>query len=276
MSETIIGQHSPNVRDLIYNEGVPGPGDPSEEYFEASKLTRSGMPWETPGVPALLNSPELQLLSTRAGRRYLSHPFLEFPEVGRPSGDLVDLLRWRRSVENFSGEAVSLAEVAGVLEQSYGVYEVERHQLRRNTPSGGALYPLDLYLVARNIEGLPEASLFHYDPFRHGLALLASGVDLAGVDAATLRPEFSSQCAAYVLVSASFWRSRFKYSQRALRFTFLEAGHLAQNILLLAQASSLGTRLVGGFVDSEINAILPDHNGVDDAVVYLVELGRAM
>lgn len=272
MIEAAETAHSANLRDIIYNEGVPGVGDPAEEYFEASKLTTVGLAWETPGIPALLGSPELQRMSQRAARRYSSRPLLCFDEIQDPKADLLTALRNRRSTEMFDGTHISLAALAGVLEHSYGTYEVHG-QPRRNSPSGGALYPLDVFVVPQRVDHLTAGRMYHYDPFRHGLADLGGDVDLTAVHAATLRSEFSSDCAAFLIISASFWRSRFKYAQRALRFCLIESGHLAQNMLLVAEGLGLGSRLFGGFIDDAVNEILPGHNGVDDAALYVVEIG---
>lgn len=264
--------HSVNLLDYVYMDGVPGATDPAENYFEASKLYQDALPWDTPGIPVLLHSRELQTIAKRAGRRYESRPFVPLPEPAALNGELTDVLAARRSAPSLGGGAVDLPTLAGVLQHSYGVVEQPDGQPRRATPSGGALYPLDIFVLARRITGL-DAGLYHFDPFRSGLAELGT-VDFDTMDSLTLLPEVSRDASAVLVFSASFWRSRFKYSQRALRFVFIEAGHLAQNILLLATGYGLRSRMFGGFIDDQLTAMLPGHNGVDDAPIYLVMLGR--
>lgn len=264
-------KHSANLRDIVYNTGVPEVGDPSEDYFEASKLTREGLPWETPGIPMLLNSSELQVMSQRAARRYSSRPFLPLGEVPDLPGELYQVMRSRRSVREFSGKKLLLSDLNGILHHSYGSYEWG-HQNRRNLPSGGALYPLDLFVVSRNVEHLKPGAVYHYDPFRHGLACLHNEVDFEALNKAVLLPEVSENASAYILITGSFWRSRFKYGQRALRFVLQESGHACQNLLLTATALHIDSCVFGGFIDDEILQILPDHNGVDDAPLYVVML----
>lgn len=273
MTSPAEASHSANLRDVVYNTGVPDVYDPSEDFFEASKLTRDGLAWETPGIPPLQVSPELQKMSTRASRRYSSRPFLKMGEADALPNGLSDLLRERRSSQNFTAGEMTLEEINKILHHSYGTY-ASGHGVRRNVPSGGALYPLDLYLVSRNVESLVGGSLHHFDPYRHGLAQLSSTVDLDALDNALLLPEISSTVSAYVIMSASFWRSRFKYSQRALRFSLMESGHVAQNVVLIATSLGIGSRVFGGFIDAEVTEILTDHNGVDDAPLYVILLGK--
>lgn len=274
MSSAAEESHSANLRDIIYNTGVPLISDPSEDYFEASKLTRDGLAWETPGIPPLLQSPELQKMSQRAARRYTSRPFMSLGEPERLPNGLDATLRSRRSCPEFGGEQLSLNSIHQILDHSYGAYSFDGgHQSRRNVPSGGALYPLDLFLVSRNVETLGSNDVYHFDPYRKGLAHIRSDVDFESFGEALLLPEIAKNASAFVLISATFWRSRFKYSQRALRFCLMESGHVAQNLITVATSIDVQSRVFGGFIDSEVNSILPDHNGVDDATLYVVLLG---
>jgi SagB-type dehydrogenase family enzyme len=71
-----------------------------------------------------------------------------------------------------------------------------------------------------------------------------------------------------------FWRSRFKYGQRAYRFTLLEAGHVAQNALLAAAALGLAAVPLGGFYDRKVDAFL-GVDGLQEAALYLLPVGSA-
>ena len=130
--------------------------------------------------------------------------------------------------------------------------------------------------VARRVSDV-DPGLYHYDPYRNVLAALGAvdtaTFDMDAFDAATMQPEMSARSSVALLLSASFWRSRFKYGQRAVRFALMEAGHLAQNLLLVATAHGLATRAIGGFLDDEMTALLVDHNGVDDAPLYTLLVG---
>lgn len=120
MSSAAEASHSANLREIVYNTGVPSVFDPSEDYFEASKLTRDGLAWETPGIPPLLQSPELQKMSQRASRRYSSRPFTELGEAEELPNGLDTLLRSRRSCPQFGGGNLSIASIHQILQHSYG------------------------------------------------------------------------------------------------------------------------------------------------------------
>jgi len=142
----------------------------------------------------------------------------------------------------------------------------------RAAPSGGALYPLELYAVCHRVEGL-EVALYHYDPLLHGLELLGPLTGRAGADL-TPYGEVLSDSAAVVAITAVFWRSRFKYGARAYRFTLTEAGHVAQNLLLAATALGLASVPVGGFYDRKVDDFI-GVDGIFEGSLYLVPVGHA-
>lgn len=265
-----------NLVDIVYRSGVPADDDPAENYFEASKLYPSSIPWDLPGLALLERSEELRVMTRRSTRRYQSRPKLPLPEPAEPSASLAAALAARRSTtapfrEGPEG-AVDLSELASLLVRSYGISGALGGHSLRPTPSGGALYPLDLYVVPHRVTGLRAGGRYHFDPFTASLA------DLGDVDEAVLHASLNLQdstgrAALTLVVSGAFWRSRFKYGQRALRFTLLEAGHLAQNVLLLAAGHGLAARPIGGFFDADLTRQFPDHNGVDDAPLYALLVG---
>ena len=165
-----------------------------------------------------------------------------------------------------------MSSVATLLHAAYGVTAAVdgTTQALRTVPSGGALYPLELYLVGHRIRGLDPA-LFHYDPLRHGLELLRPLESPAGGELSPYA-EPLAESAAVVAVTAMFWRSRFKYGARAYRFALMEAGHAGQNLLLAAAALGLDAVPVGGFYDREVDAFL-GVDGIYEASLYLVPLG---
>jgi SagB-type dehydrogenase family enzyme len=142
----------------------------------------------------------------------------------------------------------------------------------RTAPSAGALYPLDVYVAVRKVEGVPQG-LHHYDPDRHALAELLLG-DPASHLAAVLIDPAHVHAAVWVILAASFQRSRVKYGLRAFRFVLLEAGHIAQNVLLAAAALNLTALPIGGFFDSRLDAFLM-LDGLNESALYLIAVGSA-
>ena len=270
--------HTLTVSDAlaVYGaESVPL-DDPAETYHEASKLYPSTVARQVAGSLALAASPELQASARRAVKRNLSRRALELPPPDRSSVTLAEALRARRSERGFCSGELTLCELATVLHAAYGVTRPatsDDPQPLRAVPSGGALYPLDVYAVLARVHGA-ERGLYHFDPLRHVLEVLSLGASpLTVLEEAAIYPEIVAGCAATLLVTGMFWRSRFKYGPRGYRFTLLEAGHLVQNVLLMCAALELAAVPVGGFYDRPVDALL-GADGVNESVVYAVCLGR--
>jgi SagB-type dehydrogenase family enzyme len=187
---------------------------------------------------------------------------------------LADAVASRRSRRSFGTRPLELTRLATLLHAAYGVTATMdgTPQDLRTVPSGGALYPLELYVAAHRVEGLDPA-LYHYDPLRHGLEHLRPLESPAGPE---LSPygEPLAESAAVVAMTAMFWRSRFKYGARAYRFALMEAGHVGQNLLLAAAALGLDAVPLGGFYDREVDAFL-GVDGIYEASLYLVPFGYA-
>jgi SagB-type dehydrogenase family enzyme len=181
-------------------------------------------------------------------------------------------------VREFSGAAISLEQLSYILALSYGVTgevlldDGLTTRKRRAAPSAGALYPIEIYPVALRVDGVQDG-LYHYVPDEHMLEGLQLR-DLRGeIMQAVLYPEVVAQASAVLLLTAIFQRTRFKYGERGYRFVLLDAGHVAQNMYLVATALGVGAVAIGGFLDDEANRLV-EMNGVDEAVVYVVVIGR--
>lgn len=260
----------------IYGEAGVDLDDPAELYHEASKMYPSFVGRQTRGARRLEASKELQYSSLRAVKRNAHLPAVELPQPSLPATSLADAVRARQSRRAFSARPLSLAQLATVVHTAYGITHTSFGEHGqglplRTVPSGGALYPLDVYVVALHVEGLAH-DLYHYDPLRHALELLhrdAIGDQLRNL---SVYPELVEPAAAIVLVAAMFWRSRFKYGLRGYRFALLEAGHLGQNLLLAAAAFDLAAVPIGGFYDARVDKLL-QIDGVNESVVYGFSIG---
>ena len=141
----------------------------------------------------------------------------------------------------------------------------------RSAPSGGALYPLEVYLHAARVDGLAPG-LYHLDPEDESLDVLAVGDHSARLAPCMVQQDLFNTAAATLFLSAVFVRSIFKYGDRGYRFVLLEAGHAAQNVLLSAAATGIGAVPVGGFLDRALDRVL-DLDGINESVVYALHLG---
>jgi SagB-type dehydrogenase family enzyme len=257
------------------DDGVPL-DDPAETYHEASKLYPSTVARQVAGSSRLSVSPELQVSATRAVRRNLHRPALPLPAPLAPEVTLAEVLGARRSERGFASGAVTVVELATVLHAGYGVTRPSGRddpQPLRTVPSGGALYPLEVYAVLARVDDA-EPGLYHLDPSRPALEVLSLGASpLAVLKEAAVYPEIVEGSAATLLITGMFWRSRFKYGLRGYRFTLLEAGHLVQNVLLMCEALGLAAVPLGGFYDRPVDELL-GADGVNESVLYSVCLGR--
>ncbi len=161
-------------------------------------------------------------------------------------------LALRRSVRAFAPEPLPLSTVSQLLWAAQGITDPAG---LRTAPSAGALYPLEVYLVAGAVTGV-RAGVYRYEPRHHRLILESEGDPRAGVAKAALDQDWVAEAPAIVVLAAVYERTARKYAKRAARYVHMEVGHAAQNVYLQAAALGLGTTLVGGFRDEEIARVL--------------------
>jgi SagB-type dehydrogenase family enzyme len=142
----------------------------------------------------------------------------------------------------------------------------------RSAPSAGALYPVETYLSVQMVEGI-EPGIYHYGVRDHELELLQPGDFRAEVAKAALDQGFLAEAAVVFAWTAVFARSKWKYKERAYRYVYLDAGHIAQSVALAAVALGLGSCQIAALYDDEVNAIL-GVDGKEESVVYMTALGR--
>ncbi|HEY5783806.1 MAG TPA: SagB/ThcOx family dehydrogenase [Microlunatus sp.] len=203
---------------------------------------------------------------------YTDRAKIELPAEGSVPADLDEVLLSRTSARAFAGGPVPVGELGGVLRRMQSVTRdnagTDFPRPFRSAPSGGALYPLEVYVWARTVEGL-RPGLYHYDPSAHELDDLGE-VDLAG---AFVQQDLVATAAAAILIGAVFFRSVFKYGERGYRFVLIEAGHVAQNALLACAGRGLAAVPIGGYFDREVDRAL-GLDGLHESVVYALLLGR--
>jgi len=255
---------------LVYGEDGVAPDDPAEAFHEASRLHPRIAPGRLPALLALGRSSDLQQTVARSSRTFAHRPTLRLPRGSLPELSLADALQLRRSSLAAERRPLVLPSLAAVLETAYAATPRPTEGLRRPVPSGGALYPLELYVLALAVDGC-DAGVLHYNPFSHGLEQLRA-LDEAAARDAIVDGGLVDRAAAVLVVTAMFWRSRFKYGLRGYRFALLEAGHVVQNVMLAAAALGLPGLPVGGFYDRRLDGLV-GADGLDEACVYAVALG---
>jgi len=164
----------------------------------------------------------------------------------------------RRSVREFAARSVTLSEVAQLVWAAQGVTEPGTGY--RAAPSAGALYPLEVYVVAAGVEGL-AAGVYRYGPGDHSLTRVRDTADTAALARAALSQEAVADAPAVLAIAAVFERTTVKYGERGRQYVHMEAGHAAQNVYLQAAALGLGTVAIGAFDDSAVSALLSLRDG---------------
>lgn len=165
---------------------------------------------------------------------------------------------------------MSLTELSRILHYSSGVTE-ERYGLRA-APSAGATYPIEVYPVINNVEGLARG-IHHYLTASHELELIREGDFCQEMAQAALRQRMLTQANVVLVLSAIFQRTQQRYRERAQRYILFEAGHIAQNTYLVATSIGLGACAIGAFSDEDFNRLL-GLDGRAESVLYLIAVGK--
>jgi SagB-type dehydrogenase family enzyme len=167
---------------------------------------------------------------------------------------------------------LSLLELAFLLWASTGIQRIENGYEFRTAPSAGALYPIETYIAANDIEEL-ESGIYHYNIKNHMLEEITTGNFGNAIAHAALGQKMCATASAVFIWTAIFRRSKWKYSQRAYRYIYLDAGHIAQNLALAATSIRFGSCHVGAFFDDEINSILRV-DGMEEGAICLSVVGH--
>jgi SagB-type dehydrogenase family enzyme len=250
---------------VVYGDGVPL-DDSAETYHEAAKLYPCSAGGENRGFVLLERHPGLQQSIERASRRRPHRPRVTLPDPVWPDSSCAAVLAARRSSVPARAGALTLCRLSTILAATYRADPLSGG---RPIPSGGALYPLELYPLVLDVDGA-DPGVYHYDPYDHCVERLDG--DLGLLPAALVEPALAERSSLIVVFTGVFWRSRFKYGARGYRFTLLEAGHAAQNALLAAAALGLDALPLGAFYDTRVETIV-GVNGVDESVVYAIAFG---
>jgi SagB-type dehydrogenase family enzyme len=178
----------------------------------------------------------------------------------------------RRSVRDFRRSPLSAADLSQILWASQGVTKVAGEYALRSAPSAGALYPVETYLSVQLVEDI-EPGIYHYSVREHELERLQAGDFRGAVAEAALDQGFLAEAAVVFAWTAVFGRSKWKYKERAYRYVYLDAGHIAQNVAIAAVALGLGSCQVAALYDDEVNGIL-GVDGIGESILYMTALGR--
>ncbi len=168
---------------------------------------------------------------------------------------LEETIKRRRSRRSFLAKPLTLVQVSQLLWAAQGITD-ERTGFRAS-PSGGACYPLDLYLVVgkNGVEGL-EAGVYHYIVSNHSLEMHLSGDKRRVLALASLGQMFIARAPISIVTTAEYSRITRVYGQRGVKYAHIEVGHVGENIYLQAETLGLGTVAIGAFSDGMVSKYL--------------------
>jgi SagB-type dehydrogenase family enzyme len=207
---------------------------------------------------------------------YKSYPYSNTVQLPRQHQESTvpfnEVLQRRKSVRAFSNQPLSKVDLAFLLWASTGIQRIEHGYEFRTAPSAGALYPIETYIAANNVEGA-EKGIYHYNIRNHLLEEIKTGNLGEEIAHAALDQNMCATAPVVFIWTAFFKRSKWKYAQRAYRYTYLDAGHIAQNLALAATSIACGSCQIGAFFDDEINSIV-GVDGTEESSIYLSVVGH--
>lgn len=198
---------------------------------------------------------------------------------------LNELNHLRNSQRNFNQEnKITLEDLSHFLHLSYSITQRFDPAIlippRRNIPSGGGLYPIDIYMINQHIHELPQG-VFIYDIFTNKLKLIRKFKDSDELNNALNKTLFAQQkndidytrASAFMVLGAELERSCFKYLDRGIRWAILEAGEIVQAMYLASASLEVGCCAIGGFNDEAL-AQLIDYQNPSQITLLALAIGK--
>ena len=169
-------------------------------------------------------------------------------------------------------DSIKFKDLSTILYYAYGINRKNEDndfpRPFRVVPSGGALYPLEIYFYANNIKNL-EPGLYHYNPTKSSIFKIphdnSISLEKLFVD---FQSDLGKKSSMIMFLTAVFERSAMKYMARSYRFILIETGHVAQNINLVTTALGRSILNVGGFYDRKVDKFL-NLDGISHSTLYL-------
>ena len=237
-----------------------------DAFLEGTKYQNMGPSDQKQGVA----QPPLHSI-LRDGRRV---PMPVPQGLGLGNMGIREAIETRRSFRNYAEAPLSMEELSFLLWCSQGVKpeSTDKHTLR-TVPSAGARHAFETLLLINRVEGL-EPGLYQYDAAEHGLIQWESAADITDqLMAACLNQPTVGNSAVTFIWMAERVRMAWRYGERGLRYLFLDAGHVCQNLHLAAESIAAGVCAIGAFDDDQLNQVL-GFDGVDRFAVYLAGVGK--
>jgi len=229
-----------------------------ETKYERDRLPGGYLDWS--------NKPETY-------KQYPDKPRVALPRpVTEGGAPLWDILSQRRSARDFLKRPVRAQELSQILWASQGITSEQFGYKFRTVPSAGALYPVETYIVVNDVEGIPQG-VHHYNVPEHCLEQIKEGDYRVTIARAALDQKIAYEANLVFAWTAVLERCKWKYKQRAFRYIYLDAGHIAQTLAMAAVALGLGSCQIAALYDEEVNDLL-GVDGNEETAIYLTVVGN--
>ena len=197
-----------------------------------------------------------------------------------PHGEFERVLLARRTHRRFARGGVSLEQVSRILGLTWGIkghlqWPGLGRLLLKTSPSGGARHPLEVYLFALRVTGLPRG-VYHYRADRNSLELLRRGASEDRLVNLCAGQDWIRHCSALFVMTAVLPRVMWRYHfSRAYRVVLLEAGHFCQTFCLVATRLGLAPFCTAALVDARLEKDL-GLDGATETALYAAGIGRKL
>jgi SagB-type dehydrogenase family enzyme len=175
-----------------------------------------------------------------------------------------ETLNQRQSIRQFQDKPLSIEQVSQLLWAAQGITHSWGERKFRTAPSAGATYPFELYVFT-------SSGGYKYNTVEHSLSRAFDDDLRKAISEASLGQTAVSDAHAVFVLTMIEERTSQRYGDRAYRYICMEAGHIAQNIHLMAVALGLGSVPVGAFNDEEVAKILSIDEG--EVPLYIIPVG---
>jgi SagB-type dehydrogenase family enzyme len=230
-----------------------------ETKYRREAMPREGLDW------ARQPSPYKEFLSS------LKHFPIRTSDQrgGKP---IWETIAQRRSIREFSRASITFSELSQLIWATQGTTSRAWGYDFRASPSAGALYPIESYIVSNRVEEIPPG-IYHFNVKGVQLTLLKEGHFGPDLEQAGLDQEMLKGASCVFVWTAVIGRSKWKYRERAYRYIYMDVGHIGQNLYLAATAMNLGCCTVGAFYDEEVDRLI-GVDGKEEISIYMGAVGR--
>lgn len=178
-------------------------------------------------------------------------------------------LQKRRSIRSYSDKPLTIQEISQLAWSAQGISD-ERSGFR-TAPSAGATYPMEIYLLVTGLADVADG-VYRYNNRKHTLEKKINGDMRQNLFEVSLRQPSITNAPVVMVITGVLERTEQRYGQRALRYVYMEAGHVAQNVYLQGVVLDVGTVVIGAFQDEGVSRVMELEDG--EHPLYIMPLGK--